>query len=276
MKCFFHSSDLDGQCSGAIIKMAYPDCELIGINYGDDFPWDSIKRNDTVILVDISLQPFSDMEKLSNMCSLYWIDHHISAINEYEKSKNFRPADVSLNTEYAACELTWKYFNKTSIPYYVTLLGQFDIWNHSNPDTLFFQYGLSQYNTNPDNQILWEKLKLKQFLTEIINEGRHIKKYVDKENIKYLKNAGFETEFSGYKCYAVNKLFCGSLIFDSLKNKEDYDIFIIFGYNNFKWSISLYSEKDNIDVSKLAKKYGGGGHKGASGFQLKEKPVFIK
>ena len=38
MKCFYHSADLDGQCSGAIVKLARPDCELVGIDYGDPFP----------------------------------------------------------------------------------------------------------------------------------------------------------------------------------------------------------------------------------------------
>jgi nanoRNase/pAp phosphatase (c-di-AMP/oligoRNAs hydrolase) len=31
-----------------------------------------------------------------------------------------------------------------------------------------------------------------------------------------------------------------------------------------KWRVSLYSDK--VDVSALAKKFSGGGHKGASGF----------
>jgi len=42
MKCFYHSVDLDGHCSGAIVKRAYPDCEMIGINYGDKFPWQQV------------------------------------------------------------------------------------------------------------------------------------------------------------------------------------------------------------------------------------------
>jgi hypothetical protein len=43
MICFYHSADLDGHCSGAIIKKVHPECELIGINYGDEFPWDKVK-----------------------------------------------------------------------------------------------------------------------------------------------------------------------------------------------------------------------------------------
>jgi len=33
-----------------------------------------------------------------------------------------------------------------------------------------------------------------------------------------------------------------------------------------KWSYSVYSTKPDIDCSAFAKRYGGGGHKGAAGF----------
>ena len=42
IKCFYHLADLDGHCSGAIVKYKYPDAELFGINYGQAFPYDKI------------------------------------------------------------------------------------------------------------------------------------------------------------------------------------------------------------------------------------------
>ena len=65
MKCFFHSVDLDGHCSGAIVKKAYPECEMIGINYGDSFPWGVIGPGEKVVMVDFSLQPFEDIDRKS-------------------------------------------------------------------------------------------------------------------------------------------------------------------------------------------------------------------
>jgi hypothetical protein len=44
LKRLIKSADLDGHCSGAIISLVYPDCELIGINYGDEFPWGDTMR----------------------------------------------------------------------------------------------------------------------------------------------------------------------------------------------------------------------------------------
>ena len=42
-----------------------------------------------------------------------------------------------------------------------------------------------------------------------------------------------------------------------------------------KWVVSLYTTKINIDVSKIAKLYGGGGHKGAAGFVSDDINLFL-
>jgi nanoRNase/pAp phosphatase (c-di-AMP/oligoRNAs hydrolase) len=44
-----------------------------------------------------------------------------------------------------------------------------------------------------------------------------------------------------------------------------------FYFAKNKWVVSLYTTKD-IDVSEIAKKYGGGGHKQAAGFTCDKLP----
>jgi len=39
IRIYYHSSDLDGHCSGAITKYKYPEAELFPINYNQKFPW---------------------------------------------------------------------------------------------------------------------------------------------------------------------------------------------------------------------------------------------
>ena len=48
-----------------------------------------------------------------------------------------------------------------------------------------------------------------------------------------------------------------------------------FVFDGSKWTVSIYSTNKNIDCSELAKKYGGGGHKGAAGFQCENLPFSI-
>ena len=46
MKCFYHESDFDGQCSAAIVKYAFPDCKPMPITHGDTFPFDAIQTGE--------------------------------------------------------------------------------------------------------------------------------------------------------------------------------------------------------------------------------------
>lgn len=275
MKCFYHSADLDGHCSGAIVKHFNPECELIGINYGDKFPWETIGR-ETVYMVDFSLQPFKDMVKLYKTCNLIWIDHHISAMREY-KNHGFMEEDIGgfRCDGIGACKLVWEYFTDKPTPYSIQLLAEYDVWNHEDPNTLPFQYGMRQYETFPSKNFdFWGDLFKDDGSIEnkIINEGRLILKYADSENKKYCSACAFETNLDGLKCIAVNKMLTNSKVFDSVWDNAKYDAMLTFGWRKGSWTISLYTDKPDVDVSAIAKNRGGGGHKQAAGFQCKEIP----
>ena len=94
-------------------------------------------------------------------------------------------------------------------------------------------------------------------------------KYRDNLAKEYCKSKGFEIEFEGHKVFAMNIGLAGSDWFKSIDDGS-YDILMPFSYNgkHKNWSYSMYSK--TVDVSVIAKKYGGGGHKGASGFTTDE------
>ncbi len=296
MICFYHAGDFDGKCSAAIVKKKYPECGLYPLNYGTPFPWNEIQYGETVFMVDFSLQPFSDMEKLiknNAIGKLVWIDHHKSVISDFFKSglcldlsvasdgtlrytDDYSSKVVILKTEFAACELTWKYLFPTDVmPEAVNLLGRYDVWDHYFPEIKRFQWGLrSLPDTDPTNIKIWENLfdSSRGFVKQLITKGSIILDFKALEDAKYLKSFAFETEFNGYSVLAANKGLTNSLLFDS--SPKDYDLFVTFAYKHGLWDVFLYSKKD-IDVSVIAKKRGGGGHKGASGYQVKHLPTWL-
>ena len=239
MKCFFHSSDLDGHASGAIVKNEYSDCKMIGINYGQDFPWDSIEKDETVFMVDFALQPFEDMLKLDKISQLTWIDHHKSAIEKHDKQDLFIEGLRRIGI--GACALVWEFiYSEKLMPYSIILLAEYDVWNHSNPDTLPFQYGMRIEETLPDS-IMWKTalkygLQSGKFVSDKITEGSAILKYVNQSNELYAKGGYFLTDFEGYKCMVINKALANSQLFDSVKNKED--IKIAFSWRKGTWKYS--------------------------------------
>ncbi len=294
--CFYHSADLDGHCSGAIVKKAIPDVELIGINYGDEFPWDKIDSETTVYMVDFCLQPFDLMLQLNNSCrKLVWIDHHKSAIGEYQEIA----IDIygMRNIKKAACELCWEYFfTGGELPRTVKMLGRYDVWDKSDNkmwenEILPFQFGMRLYDTDPsltgeDNawfhlfyplpnygeneRIFYGDLE-NSYYNSVVNEGTTILRYQRQTNQKYISAYGFEAEFEGKRAICVNKGMTNSQLFDSVYDEEKHDIMMTFCLKKpGQWTISLYST--TIDVSVIAKKHGGGGHKGAAGFQIDKLP----
>lgn len=273
MKCFYHSADLDGKCSGAIVKLKHPDCELIGINYGDAFPWDSVSPGEVVYMVDFSLQPFSEMILLNNLVDLVWIDHHESAINERNKHPLVDFHGKQENGR-AGCELTWDWcFGPKIIPRAVYLLGRYDVWDMSNhPAAWEFQYGIRQFECDPNDSEFWRDLFFGLDMAgDVQAAGKMLLEYEKRNNFVYANAYSFDTEINGVKCVAVNRGCCNSTLFDSVYDPTRHDAMLSFcRAKRGGWKISIYSDK--IDVSVIAKGFGGGGHKGAAGFHLEQLP----
>lgn len=302
MKVFFHSADLDGQCSAAILRRFFPEAQLIGINYGQPFPWDDIDPNEPVWMVDFSLQPFEDMIRLANLATLIWIDHHKTAIDE-SLSRHINLAIPGLRADgVAACELVWKYIQNTvmrdkkekeALPFAVYLLGSYDVWRNKDEafwsdEVLPFQYGMRMEDTHPENDDLWSVL-LRDIngeedtveteetafeIAQICGTGERIIEYIKQSDAKYMRAAAHTVMLDGLKCLAINRLLANSLVFESMWDPNKYDAMLAYGFRGKQWTVSLYSDRDDIDVGDVAKRRGGGGHKGAAGFQCATPPFF--
>lgn len=271
MKCFYHSGDLDGHCSGAIVKYRYPECELVGINYGDEFPWANVEQGEIVFVVDFSLQPWKDMQRLSDWADMVWIDHHKSAIENYLEYG--LKAEVGTADGVAACELTWAWvFPSKDIPKSVWALGRYDVWDHSHPDVLPFQYGMRLEDTDPGNQKLWKDTFSDMFYEAILNRGYTVLRYIEQYYRKLAAACAFELRLDGLRCIAANANLVNSQLFDSVYDPKCHDAMLVFGRKKDHWTVSMYSTKDDVDVSQICKARGGGGHKGAAGFQCQELP----
>jgi len=289
--CFYHRTDLDGICSGAIIKRAL-DCDVVdfnGLDYADDFNLDECDGRD-VYMVDVSLQPFSRMLELLNVAnSLTWIDHHKEAVKDANEAGFDRFAAGAWELGSAACELTWKYFflSEPTPPRAVRLLGRYDVWDHDDPDVLAFQYGARLYVESGVHDRFW-KFALdpdgtsdssEDFVDEVLQVGKKVLKYQTQVNAKVAHACAFETTIDGLRAIAANYGVRGtanSKVLDSAWDPDRHDLKILFYLNrDGRWEVSLYTEKDRVDCGAIAKKYGGGGHKGAAGFSTNGFPLSL-
>lgn len=288
MICIYHSKDLDGYCSGAIVKRKYPDVKLIGYDYGQELPMNEIPFGEPIIMIDVSL-PMDKMATLSNHSNhnLTWIDHHISAINDYKNQNNIELGGITpvLENGIAACEGGWKYlFPDESMPTAVKLLGEYDTWRNQDKERwdnaiMPFQYGMRMICSSPETfpEYLFDKdgVVTNYPVEDIIKTGKSILAYQKQQNQRACRSS-FEIEFEGLRAICLNNGGASSQVFDSVYNPEKHDVMIPFVFTGKHWTFSLYTTKDEIDCSIIAKSKGGGGHKKAAGFQLKELPEQFK
>jgi hypothetical protein len=277
MICIYHSRDLDGWMSAAIVKLKFPDVELIGWDYGQPVPDMAFKE---VILVDVTLPT---MFMVDNVNRITWIDHHFSAIKQMSELDPLPFFHGLRNDKFAACELTWQFFFPDEpMPEIVRLLGRYDCFGHKGTDeelkVLEFQYGARAVIGNPDDaySMLIECtctkesnywfLQAQVVVSRIHELGRGIYKYLCTEAQQtYAKR--FPVMFDTYKFAMVNQERFNPINFGIDYHKDGYDGFACCWYQKGKWIYSLYNDNGKVDCSDICKSRGGGGHKGAAGFQ---------
>ena len=269
--CLYHRSDLDGKCSGHLVRRHVPEVELLGIEYGDELDWSEF-ANRHVYLVDFSLQPWTEMQRLAETASkVTWIDHHKSAIEEF--GANPIECDGVQGLEQAACELCWRWFNPfEKMPHAVFLLGRYDIWKlDAHEDVLPFQMGMRLNQMLPDDP-RWGSLtgyNAEEEIGHIVRKGRTVLEYQGNLN-KALMRKAFVHNWRGLRFLCVNAGGINSKAFDSRFDPEQHDAVMGFCFDGVQqqWTISLYSPDQSRDLSVIAKDMAGGGHAAACGFQV--------
>jgi oligoribonuclease NrnB/cAMP/cGMP phosphodiesterase (DHH superfamily) len=264
-----HHNDADGRACGAIVRRALGEqVSLYEMDYGDSLPLDLIVVADHILIVDFSLSK-EEMEALAAYHQFTWIDHHKSALDELDGSADSWAG--LRDTSEAACVLTWRYFfpNKP-VPKAVTLIGDRDIWRWAERDTGAFNEGLHQHYTRPNNDDLWIPLldDDPEKLAELIESGGTIREARLREIRRATARYSFEVSFEGCRTLVVNLRGSGDL--GAQIRTMGYQIGYCYvdkvSEGQLMTYVSLYS--DQVDVSKIARKFGGGGHAGAAGFHF--------
>lgn len=275
MICIYHSKDLDGQSSAAIVKKRFNGVELIGYDYGDPIP--TPRPNEPLIIVDVSF-PMDIMLKMSEErgMDLTWIDHHIKSIKEYEgfmKQRKDTFCVTHIEDGIAACELTWQFlYPESEMPRAISLLGAYDVGRKGdNWDTevLPFQFGMRGLCSSPNEfpiELLENSEATDRMINSIIDNGTAILEYVRKTEAISMNRLAFEAEFLGMRALCLNSAAFNFLPFASQWDSSKYDVAVGFNFNGSRWMGSIYTDKEHVDCNELARQLGGGGHKRASGF----------
>jgi hypothetical protein len=307
----YHSADYDGIFCREIARKFLPDAELIGWDFGDPhlaIP----EGDGQIYVMDLPVDrvlgwasAIQDQLVHSGITNrLIWIDHHASSMASHPGSiPGYRIDGV------AACRLAWFYFNalerytqqtvtadfnwfhghypwaskqdfverKVSEPLAVRLAGEYDIWDKRDPDAETFQFGLrSRELTNDD----WaEMLRPEEpgdiLILELLRDGKLLQTFQNRMDVSIISTKGYIVEWEGLTFLTLNTARFNSLTFAALDMPETgHDALLGYCFTGKHWTVSLYHAKHrtDLDLSQIAVKHGGGGHKGACGFTCPKLP----
>lgn len=241
--------------------------EFKTIQYGDPAP--DVTGLD-VFIVDFSFPPdtLRQMAELAN--SLVMIDHHASAQKDYgAPSVMPYPENTTIifDMDKAGCILTWEYlFPTTPPPELFYYLQDRDLWQWKLTQSKEVSAALRSYKPFFN---VWDEFMTSAGLEKLKAEGAAILRYQNQQIEAGLSQPAQMVEICGYTVPCVN---CTHLISELGNELAKGQPFAALYFDTAdKRVFSLRSADDGVDVSEVAKLYGGGGHARAAGFSV-EKP----
>ena len=235
MLCIYHVADHDGKGSGAVIRSVFPQAKFLGLNHDMPVPVAEIEKHDEIVICDFAL-PMDYMFDLNKRKNLTWIDHHVSAIEEYEKGLQAgqEPIKGLRKVGQAAIELCWQYFYpERKVPLGVELLAKNDLFDLRDERVRPFEYAMQSMGVNrPEDEIWVQLLNDELDIEKMVDEGRRILNWINVRNYRLVHCMAFESEVDGLKCICANMPQGYSSFYDSIPDKEQYDVMINFYISN--------------------------------------------
>ena len=260
----YHADCLDGFTAAWVIWKHFPDWEFYAGKYGEEPP-DVTNRD--VYLVDFSYKRPVILSMAEKSLSIVILDHHKTA----EADLVDLPGNVSVEFDMSksGARLTWDYFHDSSIvpPPLLLRVEDRDLWKFQYPDTKALATYLSSV---PFDFEEWGRC---MYLSEERHDREEMEGYGDTllrkqaKDITEILRGKFRIVLDGHSIWAANvPPMWSSDAGHTLSEKESFAL--TFSLDGTHAIVSLRSAEEGADVSEIAKKFGGGGHKHASGFKV--------
>lgn len=283
----FHYPCQDGLASAWITnhyhKLQNKSIDLYPIQYGT--PLDLSRLSGKKIIFCDWAPTLDILEQVEQVVSeIKILDHHKTA-QQALQSKPYAVFDMTKS----GAGLSWEYFFPNSpMPNFIQMIQDRDLWTWKLPESRNLTSGLvmicdtvrsNEYDdftglfevfdglfSNPD------KFKFCLELGSIVNKST-----LAKANSLAESHAKCVDIYQGHRVCVVNcPTDLSSDVGNILSSMDTIDFAVLWKYNhpNQEYYVSLRSS-NKVDVSAIAKSFGGGGHPNASGFSTKTNPTVL-
>lgn len=259
----YHSDCWDGFCAAWVLRNKYPDAEFHAAHYGTEPPDVTGKR---VIVVDFCY-PRATMLKLIAESDgvLTLLDHHKTAQADCDGIESDK-CGVTFDMTKSGARLAWEwlYGRHYPSPWIVNYTEDRDLWKWALPDSKEVNAALRSFPLDFD---VWDHFG---HWKEFVSDGRAILRRESQIIEQHIRHA-VRKEIGGVSVPVVNATVLFSEIAAELAKGEPFGA-CYFDRFDGKRQWSLRSDAHGMDVSAVAKAYGGGGHRNAAGYEEDAEP----
>lgn len=272
----YHANCADGFCAAWVAHRFFgSQAEYVPVQYGDPPP---NVDNREVFILDFSYKRPVMNAMVGKARTIVVCDHHKTAAAELAEFYSTNSATIKTITrnqavvycifdmEKSGGRLAWEFFfPNENRPWLVDYTEDRDLWRWKLPRSREVSAYLASHKHNFESWDVWANGGSGSWWEDIVSQGAAILRY-QSQLVDSLCATAVEVTIDGHKVFAANT----SCLFSEVAGKLAIDrpfgaAWFIRSDGTKQWS--LRSRDNGVDVSEVAKKYGGGGHRNAAGFE---------
>ena len=221
-----------------------------GVSHGEPPPAVDGRR---VLVCDFAYDRETTIALAGRAAELIVLDHHVSAQSELGDLP-FCHFDM----QRSGAMMAWEHFHREPAPELLRYVQDRDLWRNELPESEEVSAALRAWDFDFHT---WDQLDM----GELRAEGRALLAY-QRRTVERVAAHASPVEIAGVKVPAVNSPVLQSELGDRLAQGQPFAAVWWQGAGEVaRWS--LRSTPEGMDVSEIAARYGGGGHRTAAGFK---------
>lgn len=266
----YHGNCPDGFTAAWVARKALgPGCDFVPASYGQEPPDVAGRR---VYILDFAYKRPDMLAIAGRTPDVTILDHHKTAqadlaglADECLKVYGLHPPTVVFDMEKSGCRLAWEhFFPDREPPWLVRYAEDRDLWRWSLAASREINAALGSY---PRTFEQWDHFGACDFADSrpwLVSEGAAVLRYQG-QLVDSICRGAREAEVGGHVVMAANTSVLFSEVAEKLAEGRPFGAaWFLRRDGKRQWSLR---SRGGVDVSEVARAYGGGGHRNAAGFE---------
>jgi oligoribonuclease NrnB/cAMP/cGMP phosphodiesterase (DHH superfamily) len=259
--CIYHHNCADGFSAAWVVRRALGELvQFVPGVYQTMPPFEAVVDKD-VIFVDFSYKRPMMEQIVERAKSVTVLDHHKTA---EEDLRDLKGAKVTFDMNRSGATITWgHFFPNDPMPRLLAHIEDRDLWRFKLPGTREIQAAVFSYEYKFE---IWDNM-MQADTMNLFAQGVAIERKHHKDIAELVTAGKHRMKLLDYDVPAVNLPYIFSS--DAGHLMAQGEPFAVCYWDTPEGRVfSLRSTDEGIDVSVVAKAYGGGGHRNAAGFRV--------